>query len=105
MDARIGALLRLGERDAPDERFVAAVLFNVEAERRLRTVWVRTATDLIWKAAACLVVVAAFVLLGRMEPPIGPDSTVSFLSPAMLGLILLALWTAVDLSPERAPQR
>ena len=99
VDARISAMLSLGEDHAPDERFVATVLFRVEAERRLQAVRARVSADLAWKGAACLVVIAAFVLLGRMEPPTGPDGEVSFLSPAMLGMILLGLWAVVDLRP------
>src|SRR5688500_13340622 len=99
VDARIGAMLKLGEPapQASDELFVSAVLFQVEAERRLRAARARASADFAWKAMACLVVVAAFVLLGRMEPRAGPGAEVSFLSPAMLGFILLAIWAAIDL--------
>ena len=95
MDARIATLLKAPER-APDDTFVAVMRLQVEANIRLQAAAARARQEFAWKAAAGAVVIAAFVLLARMEPPASAEATVPLLSPAMLGFVLLGLWVAVD---------
>jgi hypothetical protein len=95
-DARIAALLKVPAR-LPDERFVTAVWMEVEFETRLAAANSRAREDIAWKTAVCAIVLAAFVVLARLDLPSNPDWTVPLLSPAMLGFMLLGLWALTEL--------
>jgi negative regulator of sigma E activity len=98
IDLRIEALLKAPARPS-DEAFVARVRGAVELEARLAAArsaaWRRFAAEMAAAAAA----IAAFWLLASATPP-DSDRIVPLLSPAMAGVMLLALWVAVSVRPS-----
>lgn len=97
-ELELKALLASPPRPA-DEAFAMRMTRLVLAEEKLlaarRAAWKRFATEMAAAAAAILV----FVLLAKAGP--APDSTriVPLFSPAMAGLLLLALWLVVTWRP------
>jgi hypothetical protein len=98
IDLKLRALLTSPDRPG-DGAFAERVRRRVVAEQRLaaaeRKAWRRFAVE----AAASLAILAAFVLLARVAPDGGATDFVPVFSPAMLGLMLLALWVAVAARP------
>ena len=101
IDCSLARLLATPERE-PDDAFVARVdaLVHYEAyrARRRRAVYQRVAIG----AAAGAAVLAAFVGAARIGEP---SDIVTLFSPAMAGLLALALWGAVTLRAPRQTQR
>ena len=100
IDLKLKALLASPARPE-DGAFAERVRLRVLAEQRLadaeRKAWRRFAAE----AAASVGILAAFVLLARSAPGEAGE-IVPLFSPAMLGLVLLALWVAVAARPGAA---
>ena len=98
-DLRIGALLR--ELPTPgSDLFVLQVERRIDAEMRLdaarRAAWRRAFRETFATAA----IIAAFVFLARLSPEVPADG-LTFASPAMAAMLLLALWLTVGLREAR----
>ena len=98
LDAQLSSLLALPD-EFPDEVFNARMRRAVLADERLRASarlsWRRFAVEL----AGSVAVLAAFLLLGRAQPPSG--DLITFES-AMAAMLLVCIWTFVAMrSPAR----
>lgn len=98
IDLKLEALLRAPER-APDEAFAVGMERTILVEARLlaarRVAWTRFGVEML--AAACAIV--AFLLLARLTPA-DSEGLVPLFSPAMVGLLILALWLLVSVRPS-----
>jgi hypothetical protein len=96
LDATLEALLARIDR-RPDEAFVRRVALQVKAEQRLQLARRKLLRRFAVEGVSGIVAVLAFVILATAGPA-GPDGfeLVPF-SPAMFGVVLLALWAAATL--------
>jgi hypothetical protein len=86
----------------PDEAFVLRVTQAVAAEERLRAAERRWRRRFAWDAAACAAVLMAFLALGLIRPAGPSGAELQPFSPAMIGLVLLALWATLSRQPAGA---
>jgi len=98
IDAKLGTLLR-GPHVAPDQAFVSRVERALIVERRMEerrhAAWRRFGAEAIASAA----VAAAFILIGRIGP-VGAETDLTILSPAMAAALLIGLWLVVGFRPS-----
>jgi len=92
-DAKLSALFALGD-DIPDDGFSNRVLALAALEdrlaRRRKALMMRVAGEAVGLAA----VLTTFAILASLGPA---EPVVPIASPAMIGLILLATWSAVGM--------
>ena len=97
LEARLAVLLR-GQERAPDEAFVARIARAVLADERMaaqrRAAWRRLGSEV----AAATAVAAAFLLVGRLAPPVGEVDLTAFGAPTAAAMVLL-FWMAVGMRP------
>jgi hypothetical protein len=104
LDTALAALLVAGERE-PDEAFVLRVSRQVAAEERLRAVrqsaWRKFGMEVVGTSAA----LAAFILLSRLGAP-GPEGAeIGLFSPALVAIMLVALWVVAGTRPDTSRSR
>ena len=102
LDARLAAVLRndspIHASDAFTHRIVAMAAHDLSRRQWLR----RTALRLGRETLGLVAVLFVFTALSRMAPEsVGFGDVLPLASPAMAGLVLLALWSLVSLSPAR----
>ena len=102
LDARLAALLRddspIEPSDGFTDRVVALAAYDL-SQRQWRR---RTAFRIGRETLGLVAVLFVFTVLARMAPEgIGPGNIVPLASPAMAGLVMLAMWSVVSLSPAR----
>jgi len=102
LDAHLAALLRDDSQPAPSADFadrIVALAAHELAQRQWRR---RTAVRIGRETLALVAVVFVFAVLARMAPDsVGSGDTLPLASPAMAGLVMLAMWSLVSLSPAR----
>ena len=102
LDARLAALLRdespVQKHDAFADRVVALAAHDL-SQRQWRR---RTAVRIGRETLGLIAVLFVFAILARMAPDsVGFGDILPLASPAMAGLIVLAMWSLVTLSPAR----
>lgn len=96
IDRRLKSLLA-EPPPAPDaafaDRVVALAAYEAQRRRSTRRIWSRLAGD----GAALAAVLGAFALAARLPAGelVGFGDTIALASPAMAGVVLLALWALV----------
>lgn len=102
LDARLAALLRDDSPVEPSEGFANRIVALAAHDLSRRQWRRRTAMRIGRETLGLVAVVFVFTALSRMAPEgVGFGDILPLASPAMAGLVILALWSVVSLSPAR----
>lgn len=101
LDLRLAELLRDDVAPPSDgfaDRVIALAAYDLSRRQWQR----RTAVRVGIETLALVAVLAAFALLARLAPDsAGLGDSIPLASPAMAGLVMLAMWAMTSLSPQR----
>ena len=102
LDARLATLMRDDFRDEPSKGFadrIVALAAHDLSQRQWRR---KTAVRIGRETLGLVAVLFVFAALARLGPEsVGSGDILPLSSPAMAGLVMLALWSLVSLSPAR----
>ena len=102
LDTRLTALLRTDSAARPSDGFADRVMALAAYDLSQRR-WRRKTVARVGRETLGLVaVLVVFAVLARMAPSSSaPADILPLASPAMVGLVMLAMWSVASLSPAR----
>jgi hypothetical protein len=102
LDARLTSLLRDDSAARPSDGFADRIMALAAYDLSQRQWRRRTVARIGRETLGLVAVLVVFAVMARMAPNSGaPADILPLASPAMVGVVMLAMWSVASLSPAR----